>query len=334
MALFLVFLCFFSSVNASPPTKPQPVSFEALVFVNADMQYISAHGASSAAPVLLVLHGGPGLAYSGFCRKYQTELEESFIVVNWDQRGCGKSWQIGFDPEELSVGLLLEDVHALTIILKEKYKKEKIFLLGHSWGTRLGLLAAQKYPEDYLAFFGAGQVTGEQGENEALYDKVLETARERADEESVKILLENGKGAANQDWFTAYLRKKLAQYGFVDRDFNIVKAVVSSFSGMPDDVKARSEQYWESGAQVYKNLSKEIQTMESFFTLIPEIKIPVIFLEGRYDYIASSELAAKYLDKLKAPYKKIVWFENSAHWMLFQESKKFNQAVIEEAKKF
>jgi pimeloyl-ACP methyl ester carboxylesterase len=333
-AYCFIFLFLFSFLGATPPTKVQPVSFEGLILVNGCMQFISAHGASSAAPVLLVLHGGPGLAYSGFCRQYQAGLEESFIVVNWDQRGCGKSWQPGFDPEELSIGLLVADLHDLTNLLKEKYQKDKIFLLGHSWGTRLGLLAAQKYPMDYLAFFGAGQVTGEQDENEALFDKVLETAREKADEESVKILLENGKSDVNQDWLNGYLRMKLAQYGFVDRDFDIAKTVEASYSGTTENVKDQSQRYWARVNQVYKKLSKEIQTMESFFTLIPEIKIPVIFLEGRYDFIASSELAARYLDVLKAPYKKIYWFEHSAHWMLFQESKKFNQTVIDEAKKF
>ena len=102
-------------------------------------QYIMIRGRDTNNPILLFLHGGPGYAQISYARKYQKELEDNFIVVNWDQRGAGKSFSFNIPKDTMNREQFIEDCKELIDYLCKKYNKEKIFLDGHSWGSELGL---------------------------------------------------------------------------------------------------------------------------------------------------------------------------------------------------
>jgi pimeloyl-ACP methyl ester carboxylesterase len=121
-------------------------------------QWIMANGKSNDLPVLLWVHGGPGAAQMAGGRYYNGSLEDEFIVVHWDQRGAGKSNSENFDENTLNVNQFLSDVEDMTEYLKERFGKEKIFLLGHSWGSYIGILSVSKNPESYHGYIGVSQV--------------------------------------------------------------------------------------------------------------------------------------------------------------------------------
>lgn len=122
-------------------------------------QCILSRGNDISNPVLLWLHGGPGSSQMPIARYYNGDLEKEFIVVHWDQRGAGKSNPPDFNEETMTIEQFINDAHELTQCLKNKYNKEKIYLLGHSWGTQFGIKLVEQYPEDYYAYIGVSQVT-------------------------------------------------------------------------------------------------------------------------------------------------------------------------------
>ena len=141
--------------------RPLPASIALLeaVELGGVKQWLLIRGKDVGNPILLWLHGGPGAAQMAVARHFNRELEEHFVVVHWDQRGAGKSNPRGFDESTMSFERFIADVHELTGHLKARCGQERIYLLGHSWGTQLGLRVVQARPEDYHAYIGVSQVT-------------------------------------------------------------------------------------------------------------------------------------------------------------------------------
>jgi pimeloyl-ACP methyl ester carboxylesterase len=131
-------------------------------------------GDDISSPVLLWLHGGPGAAQMPVARSFNADPEKDFLVVHWDQHGAGKSNPGDFDESTMTFQQFLEDGHELTEVLKERFDKQKIYLLGHSWGTQVGIKLAQAYPEDYYAYISVGQVVDPAATQQVSYDWLLE----------------------------------------------------------------------------------------------------------------------------------------------------------------
>src|SRR5690606_23265637 len=134
-------------------------------------QWISVRGRDRRNPILLFIHGGPASTEMPVSWLYQSPWEDFFTVVQWDQRGAGKSWTANDDPaaiaKTISIEQMTQDGVELVGYLREKYGKEKIFVLGHSWGTVIGLNIALSHPDWLHAYIGMGQVVNGQ-ENERL----------------------------------------------------------------------------------------------------------------------------------------------------------------------
>ena len=88
-------------------------------------------------------------------------LEKYFIVCYWDQRGAGMSFSRSLDPASMTIEQMVEDTRQMTEYLKQRFNQEKIFIMGHSWGSFLGIKTVEKYPENYWAYIGIGQVTNQ-----------------------------------------------------------------------------------------------------------------------------------------------------------------------------
>lgn len=121
-------------------------------------QWILIRGKDVSNPVLLWLHGGPGAAQMPVARYFNGALEDHFTVVQWDQRGAGKSNPTDFDESSMTFQQFLDDAHDLTLYLKARFGQDKIYLVGHSWGSQMGIQLAQAYPQDYYAYVGVSQV--------------------------------------------------------------------------------------------------------------------------------------------------------------------------------
>ncbi|MDI6706042.1 MAG: alpha/beta hydrolase [Bacillota bacterium] len=142
-------------------------------------QWILVRGKDVSNPVLLWLHGGPGAAQMPIARHFNGALEEHFIVVHWDQRGAGKSNPFGFEEQTMTFEQFVDDAHQMTQYLKKRFNKDKIYLVGHSWGSQMGIMLAHLYPDDYYAYVAVSQVVDDNAGAEIAYKWLMEEIKKK-----------------------------------------------------------------------------------------------------------------------------------------------------------
>jgi pimeloyl-ACP methyl ester carboxylesterase len=243
---------------------------------------------------------------------FQTELERHFVVVHWDRLGAGKSYDPSIPPDAMCVERELADARTLAERLRSRFGVAKIYLVGHSYGTYLGMLLAQRHPELFAAYVGAGQVT--------------DPARELAAQD--RFLREKAAAAGNRELLAALAR------GDVDRErwlFEYGAELHAHQSFWPlVGIGLRSPEYRLSDvANVKRGVDFSHRHFKYDAISVPlteavvSLDLPVYFFLGRYDQTAPSALAAEYLERLRAPRKRVVWFEESAHFPFLEEPAKF-----------
>src|SRR5579872_1841785 len=175
------------------PSIPGPHSIASLerVRIGGVNQYILIRGNDISLPVLLFLHGGPGMPAMYLAHLFQLELEKEFVVVQWDRRGVGKSYREDISST-LTTEQLVEDTVELTNVLRARFHQEKIYLVGHSWGTYLGMLVIARHPELYHAYVGIGQLARSAPIAGIQDAYIRQCARRIADQEAIKELDEKG----------------------------------------------------------------------------------------------------------------------------------------------
>lgn len=149
-------------------------------------------GNSTKAPVLLYLAGGPGGTDLGAMRLFGEALENDFLVATWDQRGAGSSYG-ALDPSStLTLDQVVDHTIELVDPLCTRFHKDKVYVVGNSWGTLLGVLAVQKRPDLFAAYVGAGQMVNLPETDRIFYDDTLDSARRTGNDGLVKKLIDNG----------------------------------------------------------------------------------------------------------------------------------------------
>ncbi len=156
------------------------------VEINGTTQWINIYGENTDNPVLLYLHGGPGSSTSGIDYIFTRKWADVYTVVTWDQRNCGKSYNSNHNGTELTRDMFLTDGKELTEYLLEYLSKDKITILGHSWGSIYGANLVLEYPEFYECFIGTGQLVDIM-ENESAF-KAAASAWAEGDEEAVELV--------------------------------------------------------------------------------------------------------------------------------------------------
>ena len=145
LGTLLVLLVAYSVKSFTPPILEEDSIAELrAIDVNGDEQYVLVRGHDKSLPVLLFLHGGPGMPAMYLAHDFQRELEAEFVVVHWDQRASGKSFKAGANPDKLSTSQLLSDLDVVVNFLRDRLETERIWLVGHSHGSYLGVLYARR----------------------------------------------------------------------------------------------------------------------------------------------------------------------------------------------
>jgi len=282
-------------------------------------------------PALLYLHGGPGMPEMGIWRNLHAMLEDSYTVVHWDQRGAGKSYSLFLDPQSLTVNQLVQDIHELTHYLKHRLGKDKIVLMGHSWGAGLGAVVAARYPEDYAAFIGMAQPVKPFESDRLSYVFTREQAKKSGHAQAINAHERiDGYWALRDRRYVAgmMVQKKWVQYfggmlyGQQDmsRVFNNMMCSEFTLFDWPTALL---------GARFSLNTLAAKAFGIDLMRDVPELQIPYILLEGRHDKNSVSSLAEEYFRILKAPEKQVFWFEKSAHWPDIEEPEMFHTIMIE-----
>lgn len=315
--------------------NPVPGSIASLeqITLGGVQQWILIRGVNTANPILLFLHGGPGTSEMGLVRNYNSALEKHFTVVLWDQRGAGKSYAALHPQSEMTIEQFIADTHELSSLLCERFQRQKIFLAGHSWGSALGVLTVQRYPELFIAYAGIGQVVHlEEGERIS-YDWTLKQAAKANDGRSIRRLREMGPPPYTGNWQSKTIAQRalLGRYGG-----EVYGNPRGGFFIILRSLLKTTEFTWADRVNFFRGIFASMRAIWRQLLPIdlrevaPELQVPVFFLEGRHDYEAPSVLAEQYYQVLKAPEKKIVWFENSAHFLNVEEASKFNEFLIEQ----
>lgn len=330
IVLILVVLAFQSDPARLEGTGAVSINTLEKIALNGTPQWISIRGTDRSKPVLLFLHGGPGSANLALVRRQMPALEEHFVVVNWDQRGAGKSVQI-FSKQDLNAAQLHADTHALVEYLKSRFKVEKIYLAGFSWGTVLGLTYAAEHPENLHAYFGISQfINGLEGERISL-DKVRQQA-EAQDPKALAELAEINPGnyASPQGFSQLKIQRKwLLRFGNVYHTRDTYSHEAWMLFTAPEYSLIDFALWPYGSSQSLKRVYPEVMQI-NFEETIPSVQIPVVFLSGRYDYNTPQQLVADYFEQIDAPAgKSQVWFEDSAHAIIWDEPEKLAQAIVE-----
>jgi len=289
--------------------------------------YVLTRGDDASAPVVLWLHGGPGGAETPLFRLYDAELERHLVVTYWDQRGAGRSYDPDADPKQLTVARHLADLDAVVDHQRASLGREKLALIGHSWGGTLGLLYAQAHPEKVAAFIGVAPVVSELERQRAQRDFAAAEARARGDADAQTELARIGEPpwSAQQELAAQTLVDRYGGYFHRRPSFTwaALRAMAYGYAApweIPGFIRAN-------------NLSLEAMNREllalDLNASVPRIAVPVFFFLGRFDRQVDTRLAAAYLERLDASAKRVVWFEEAAHNVPFEEPEKFCAAVVE-----
>jgi pimeloyl-ACP methyl ester carboxylesterase len=293
-------------------------------------QWISIRGVNAKNPVLLFLHGGPGSANIAKLRLQVPELEKHFVVVNWDQRGAGKSFSFFADPAALKREQMVLDAHELVGLLKQRFGVEKIYLLGFSWGTVLGLSLAEQYPDDFEAFISVSQVVDYRTGEQMSLAYVREAAQKAGNAQAVAELASVDPAYTSPDWQNqlATQRKWLLYFGGVYHTTSRYSHEIGMMLNAPEYSFAEVALWPMSSSNALKAMWPALMSLD-FSESVPVVRCPVYFFVGRHDYNSPWQLTEAYYQALNAPARKrLVWFENSAHDIFFDEPRRLEQEVL------
>lgn len=296
-------------------------------------QVVNVRGADRENPILLFVHGGPGAVEMPIAWTFQRPWEDYFTVVQWDQRGAGRSYLLN-DPAKLAPTLTFEryrdDAIELIEALCKRYGKRRVVLLGHSWGSSVGLAVAVKRPDLLHAYVGMGQAIDWRANERAGMAWTIAQAKQRGDTEAVKAI-EALKPYPDGGGFTIDQadgwRKYAIRYGSLaayrtNANFYL-RAPRLSPEYTPADVKA-----WGEGSLfTVKTLWPRLAGIG--FEDVRRVDTPVIFFLGRHDQTTPSHLADAWLQRASAPRKHVVWFEHSSHLPMVEEPGRTFAALLE-----
>ncbi|MFA5569319.1 MAG: alpha/beta hydrolase [Trueperaceae bacterium] len=287
-------------------------------------QTILIRGHSVDAPVLLYLSGGPGQSDLAYSRVLFADLAKDFVVVGWDQRGTGKSYA-SLDPAGLTPAQAVSDTIELTDYLRNRFGEDKIYLLGESWGSTLGVLAVQQRPDLYHAYVGSGQMVSQSLTDRRIWRDLLAYAQEAGNWKLYDQLITYGEppyrdvpyanafAMTHYDALTkpyappqAYVERGssagLGPYGIFASEYNLVDKV-NVLRGLID---------------MFAVMYPQLQEID-FRADVPQLEVPVYLLDGQAELAGRRDLALEWYERLDAPIKRLYSFENAAHSVAFEQ---------------
>jgi pimeloyl-ACP methyl ester carboxylesterase len=259
--------------------------------------------------------------------------EEYFTIVQWDQRAAGKTYLLT-DPAKIAATLtrdrMIADAQEMAAWARKEFGKNKIFVLGHSWGSFLGLELAKRHPEWLYAYIGVEQlIDGPENERRG-WHFAMDAARRAGNAEAVRELEAIAPyGAPGQivPMKDIYVQRKwVGFYGGVMayRHDNTADSGLAWLS--PDYSDQEIGRIWEGNKFATPYLLPELVALN--LTSNRKLAVPLILFAGRHDYNVNSEVAAAWFDKVEAPEKHLVWFEHSAHIPMTEEPGKFCLSLV------
>jgi pimeloyl-ACP methyl ester carboxylesterase len=289
-------------------------------------QWVMIRGESLANPPLILLHGGPGFPEMRLFRSFNTPLERHFTVVYWEQRGTDKSFDSKIPKSSMTVEQFIADLDELVDAVRKRLGKDKIAIHGHSWGSALGVLYAARFPDKVAAYVGSGQIGDWLASEVICYQFTLTEAEHRGNRKALRELRAIGppphtarRVMVQRKWLTRFVGmvRGMSMWRFLRIIIGGPECSVLDLSNILRGTLFSTNAMWDEVSAL--NLVKAA----------PVLAMPVFFFIGRHDHVIAPETSVAYFDRLGAPSKRLVWFEESAHEPAFEEPAKFNAAMVE-----
>jgi pimeloyl-ACP methyl ester carboxylesterase len=321
--------------NSTKIETPNGISSLEEITLGGLKQWIFIRGTDQNNPVLLFLHGGPGAPLLGMSssRKYDKEMIKHFTMVHWDQRGAGKSFYNDISVDSMTLDRFVEDCNELVDYLRNRFQTQKVFLVGHSNGSLIGIKTAYKYPEKIHAYVGVAQVTNEYQQQKVAYDFIVEEAEKAGDVNRLNAIKSIGpppydspKKFLDQSGHISHYGGFLRSKSMIDMLFLVLSFITSPEYSLAEGIRTMRlkgldfsyNAMWEEIKNV--NLKKDIQS----------IKVPIYFFEGKYDMTIPTVLVEKFYDSLDAEKgKQFIIFENSGHLPMIEEKERYEKFLID-----
>jgi pimeloyl-ACP methyl ester carboxylesterase len=311
-----------------PRSEPVPGSIAEITYLRLGGvdQWVMIRGESLANPPLILLHGGPGFSEMRLFRHFNAPLEKSFTVVNWDQRGAGKSFDRKIPRSSMTVEQFIADLDELVEAVRKRLRTGKVAIFGHSWGSALGVLYAARFPEKVAAYVGSGQIGDLQAGEASSYAFALAEAQRLDNRKALKQLRAIGppphtaRSLRTEQMWLLRFDGRLEARALWEMGRILLGRPEASILDLPNLLR--------SFRFSIDAMCAEVSAID-LVTLVPALQMPVFFFLGRHDHWVPPEASVAYFDALTAPAKKIVWFEASGHDPFVDEPDKFNAAMAD-----
>lgn len=309
------------------------ISKKEFIEINGIKQGIFLRGESLDNPVLLFLHGGPGSPELPMALAEETSqrIESEFIVCYWDQRGAGMSYG-KVNPDTMTLEQMIKDTIAVTNYLLARFNQTKIYLMGHSWGSYLGVKTIEQYPNAYYAYLGIGQIAHQRQSERLGYLYLLEHAKKINDKKAVNKLLEVDVNSPSfpESTYTYGIRSSLMNkygVGIYHKDAFMTWIIKTIF--LCPAYTVREKIHYMQGMLFSGNHLFHYVLEDNLLEHSTTFDLPIYILQGKYDYQVSYQLAQEYYNAIHAPSKEFYTFDESAHSPIWEEPDKFMTAMRE-----
>lgn len=308
--LFALLVC---SLYVTVASCQKPIDTTAIFNIGGIKQFASIRGADREKPLLLFITGGPGQSSIGSSDTFTTKLRQHFVLVEWDQRNCGKTFQLNPSQKPVTLALCEQDARDITDSLLVKFNRQKLFVFGWSWGTVLGFDLAKRVPEKLYAYFAVSPVIDQLTSEQLLLQEMKENAKKDANQKAI-----------------AELATIKIPFGNIEQTFLDRKWMFILINGANIDEQMLRNYFYDPQLQwVYplineawaQNLKKEL----------PAVNCPVYFFIGKSDEQTNHAISEEYYKLIKAPQKGIFLFEKSGHSVPYSEPDLFQQDMISAA---
>jgi pimeloyl-ACP methyl ester carboxylesterase len=300
------------------------ISEKVFVTINGIEQGMFIESKDDTHPVLLYLHGGMPDYF--LTRRYPTGLEDHFTVVWWEQRGSGLSYRADIPPETMTLEQFIADTLEVTNYVRHRFGQDKIYLMGHSGGTFIGIQAAAQAPELYYAYIGVAQMSNQLTSEKLAYEYMLKQFKEHGNRAMVRKL-EAAPVTMTAGTPHAYLAvRDKAMHSLGIGTTHDMKSVITGLFlpslVSPEYTFREKVNLWHGKFRAGVGYLWDTMLATDLSKQIPELDLPIYFFHGIYDYTCSYTEAKSYFEQLKAPVKGFYTFKQSAHSPMFEEPEK------------
>lgn len=310
--------------DTGQPLRGSITSLEPIVLGEVP-QWLAIRGHDVWNPVLLHVDGGLGASNMAWNRQYLAALEKHFIVVNWDQRGAGKSFESRY-TDQLTLDRYVNDTIELAQLLSQRFRQDKVYIVTHGVGAIVGALAAQKRPELFHAMVGVAPVTNPSASDQTAYRFALEQAEKAGDAAlSSQLAAQGPPPYTGRDLVAEYdtMREAAAKYAEAQYPANAFRTTMqAAIADAPEYAAAEKARLAAARVETYAALYPQLNNV-NLVAQVPSSSVPVYFALGRHDYTSCASLGEQYFQRLQAGRKDLVWFEASGRSPAYEEPERF-----------